>query len=133
MPPLAIVEQFDVFEDFASCLGSGVPVALITQFEFEGGEKTLGHRVIPAISFTAHAAQQTMRRQQLLILVAGVLAPAVPVMQQALWRLAILQRHLKRVQREPRSSRSLRAQPTTRRENRSRITARYNQPSKVHR
>jgi hypothetical protein len=34
MPPLAIVEQFDVFEDFASCLGSGVPLALIAQFEF---------------------------------------------------------------------------------------------------
>ena len=46
MPPLAIVEQFDVFEDFASCLGSGVPVALITQFEFECGEKTLGQRRI---------------------------------------------------------------------------------------
>src|SRR5262249_54101462 len=33
----------------------------------------------------------------------------------------------------PRSSRSLSDQPTTRRENRSRITARYNQPSRVHR
>ena len=71
MPPLAIVEQFDVFEDFASGLGSGVPVALITQFDFEGGKKTLGHRVIPAIAFTAHAAQKTMCRQQLLILGAG--------------------------------------------------------------
>src|SRR5919108_2409127 len=86
MPPPAIVEQFDVFEDFASCLGSSLPMALIAQFEFECGEKTLGHRVIPAIAFTAHAAQQTMRSQQLLILVAGVLAAAVRVMHQALRR-----------------------------------------------
>jgi hypothetical protein len=74
MPPLAIVEQFDVFEDFASYLGSGVPLALIAQLEFECGEKTLGHRVIPAIPFKAHAAPKTMRRQQLLILGAGVLS-----------------------------------------------------------
>jgi len=73
MAPLAIVEQLDVFEDFTSCLGSGTPVALIAQFQFERGKKTFRHRVIPAIAFTAHAAQETVRRQQLLILVAGVL------------------------------------------------------------
>ena len=101
MPPLAIVEQFDVFEDFASCLGSATPAALITQFDFQCGKKTLRHRVIPAIAFATHAAQETVRRQQSLILIAGVLAAAVRVMQQAVRRLAILQRHLKRVQREP--------------------------------
>ena len=84
MSPLTIVEQFKVFEDFAACLGSGTPVALINQFELEGGEKTLRHRIIPAVAFTAHAAQHAVRRQQLLILVTGILAAAVGLMQQAL-------------------------------------------------
>jgi hypothetical protein len=62
-------------------------VALINQFELEGGKKTLRHRIIPAVAFTAHAAQHTVRRQQLLNLT-GVLAAAVRVMQQALRRSA---------------------------------------------
>ena len=73
MAPLAIVEQLDVFEDFTSCLGSGTPVALIAQFQFERGKKTFRHRVVPAVAFTAHAALYAMYRQQLLIRVAGVL------------------------------------------------------------
>src|SRR5262249_46254355 len=84
MSPLPIVEQLNVFEDCAACLGSGTPVVLINQFELEGGEKTFRHRVIPAVAFTTHAAQHAVRRQQLLILVTGVLAAAVGVMQQAL-------------------------------------------------
>src|SRR5690242_16979273 len=90
MSPLPIVEQLDVFEDFAAGLGSGTPAALINQFELEGGEKTLRHRIIPAVAFTAHATQHAVRRQQLLILVAGVLAAAIRVMQQALRRLAVV-------------------------------------------
>jgi hypothetical protein len=63
----------------------------------------------------------------------GVLAAAVRVMQQAWRRLAVAERHLKCVQRNSTfqpfaygpSDHSTREQ--------SRITARYNQPSKVHR
>src|SRR5438552_19175457 len=88
MSALPIVEQLDIFEDFATGLGSAPPVAPISQFELARGEKTLRHRVIPAIAFTAHAAQQAMRRQQLLILITEILAAAVRVMQQPLRRFA---------------------------------------------
>ena len=95
MSPLPVVEQFDVFEQLVAGLSSGTPPAGIDQFDFEGGEKAFRHRVVPAIAFTAHAALDAVYRQQLLILVAGVLAAAIRVMQQTLRRLTVLQCHLK--------------------------------------
>jgi len=50
-----------------------------------------------------------VRRQQLLILVTGVLAAAVRVMQQTLRRLAVGERHLQCVQRHCAIRRSLTA------------------------
>jgi hypothetical protein len=37
--PLAVVEDFDVLEELAAGLSSSIPLALIDQFDFEGGEK----------------------------------------------------------------------------------------------
>src|SRR5260370_788482 len=88
MSPLAVVEQFDVLEQLAAGLSSGTPLALIDQFDFECGEKTFRHRVVPAVAFTAHAALNAVYRQQLLIIVAGVLTAAIRVVQQTLRRVA---------------------------------------------
>ena len=53
MSPLAVVEQFDVLEQLAAGLSSGTPLALIDQFDFECGEKTFRHRVVPAVAFAS--------------------------------------------------------------------------------
>src|SRR5215469_18824860 len=100
MSPLAAVEQFDIFEHLVAGVSSSTPPALIDQFDFERGEKTFRHRVVPAIAFTAHAALYAVYRQQLLICVAGVLAAAIRVMQQTLRRMAVLQGHLQGVQHD---------------------------------
>ena len=73
MSPLAVVEQFDVFEQLVAGLSSGTPPALTDQFNFERGEETFRHRVVPAVAFTAHAALDAVDRELLLIFVAGVL------------------------------------------------------------
>src|SRR5215469_13603950 len=98
MPSLAVVEHFDIFEYLVAGVSSSTPPALIDQFDFERGEKTFRHGVVPAIALTAHAALYAVYRQQLLILVAGVLAAAIRVMQQTRRRVAVLQRHLQGVQ-----------------------------------
>src|SRR5437762_13612650 len=72
-----------------------VVVSLAFPFDFEGGEKAFRHCVVPAIAFTAHAALDAVYRQQLLIVMAGVLAAAIRVMQQTLRRLTVSQCHLK--------------------------------------
>jgi hypothetical protein len=73
MSPPAVVEQFDIFEHLVAGVSSSTPPAPIDQFDFERGEKAFRHRVVPAIAVTAHAALDAVYRQQLLIVVAGVL------------------------------------------------------------
>src|SRR5260370_20886671 len=83
VPPTTIVEEFDVFEDRAAGLGSRAPLSLGDQFDFEGGEEALRHRIVPTVSAAAHAAQDSVVRHQLLIFPTGILAAAIRVMQQA--------------------------------------------------
>ena len=58
MSPLAVVEQFDIFEHLVASVSSSTLPALIDQFEFERGEKTFRHRVVPAIAFEVRTARK---------------------------------------------------------------------------
>jgi len=69
----SVIEDFDVFEDFSASLGPCAPLGLVDQLALEGGEKTLGHCVVPAIGLATHAALDRVLREQLPILMAGVL------------------------------------------------------------
>jgi len=82
MPPPAVVEQFDIFEHLVAGVSSSTPPAPIDQFDFERGEKTFRHCVVPAIAFTAHAALDAVDRELLLIFVAGVLGEFKRLSQQ---------------------------------------------------
>src|SRR5258708_34142236 len=81
MPALSVVEQLDVFEQRAAGLLARAPLSLVDQLDFERGEETLGHRVVPAVSDPAHAAQDSVCRQQLPVFPAGVLAATDRVVQ----------------------------------------------------
>src|SRR5262249_50283588 len=72
VPPATVVKDFDVVEDFAAGLGARAPSGLVDQFNLECGEEALGHCVVPAIGSAAHAAQQRMPREQLLVFAACV-------------------------------------------------------------
>src|SRR5277367_6437377 len=101
MPTLTVVEQFNVFEQRAAGVGACGPASLVYQFKLEGGEEALRHRVVPTVSDPAHAAEDSVCREQLLIFLAGVLAAAVRVMQHCARRLSALKRHPQCVQCEP--------------------------------
>ena len=53
----------------------------LQQFLGQGSEEAFHHGVVPAVSFAAHAANDAVAREQVLEIVAGVLAAAVAVMQ----------------------------------------------------
>lgn len=76
MPPATVIEPLDVIKDRAARFGARVSASLIDQFDFERGEEALRHRIVPAVSTPAHAAQDAVLRQHLLILPATVLAAA---------------------------------------------------------
>ena len=50
-----MVVAFDVFEDWLSGFDVIVERRLFEGFTFEGGEKALGRRVVPAVAFATHA------------------------------------------------------------------------------
>src|SRR4051812_28346467 len=51
---LAIVEGFDVIEDFGASLAVGSEVAAIDQFEFESAPEAFHGGVVVAVGFAAH-------------------------------------------------------------------------------
>ncbi len=58
MPSFAIIEDFNVLENRAHGLLPVLEHFSVNQLLFQGAEKTLGSGVVPAISFTAHAAHR---------------------------------------------------------------------------
>src|SRR5712691_4871893 len=77
MPPLAIVEEFEVLEELgARCRPRG-PGRVMDQLDFQRREEALGDGVVPAIAPAAHTADDPVLRQHPLVVAAGVLTPAI--------------------------------------------------------
>jgi hypothetical protein len=61
---------------------------------FEGLEKSLGHRIIGAVSLPAHRYFEAMFAQDFLAPMAAILASAVGMVDAPFWRLVVRFRHL---------------------------------------
>src|SRR6266851_3730552 len=100
MPPLPIVEELEILEEVGARRRPSGPGRVVDQLNLQRREEALGHGVVPAIAPATHTADDPVLRQHPLVVAAGVLTPAIRMMQQAGRR------------------------PTAKREQRSRITAR---------
>jgi len=67
MPAGAIVVNFDVFEHDAAHLLAGNDGFAVHHFHFQGVEEAFSTGVVVAVALGAHATQQFVFRQQLLI------------------------------------------------------------------
>lgn len=56
MAALAVVENFDVFEDSMAGSNTALEDDLLEQLTFQGAEKALYNSIVPAIPLTTHAA-----------------------------------------------------------------------------
>ncbi len=77
MTPLAIVVEFDEFENSAASLGPGLEADVMDQLRFKRAEETLHGCIIETIAFAAHAGLDFVFGQKSLILDAGILAATV--------------------------------------------------------
>ena len=59
MTALAVIEDFDVVEDFGSGEGSAGELASVDQFQFEGAPEAFHCSVVVAITPSAHGGNQT--------------------------------------------------------------------------
>jgi len=56
----AVVKHLDVIDDILTGSGPAQVSHSKNTLNFEAAEKTLGHGIVPAIAFSAHAAQHSM-------------------------------------------------------------------------
>ena len=75
-PQPRIVVVLDVVEDIRPCVGTS-KVTTIDAFSFQHAEEALDQSIVCAATYSAHAANQVMAIQELLMLVAGELATPV--------------------------------------------------------
>lgn len=93
MDALAVVEYFDVVEDFGARLevrGEGPP---IDQLEFEGAPEAFHGVVVLAVSASAHGGGETCLDQGGPEGVGGILAPPIGMEEQTGRGMAMEQRH----------------------------------------
>lgn len=61
----------------------------MNEFPLETGKETLGRRIVPTVASPAHAAHDFGVLKCRLVIGAGILAAAVTVTQQSLWRFSV--------------------------------------------
>jgi hypothetical protein len=76
-PQPRIVEALDVVEDIRWCVGTSKVTTTIDAFSFQTAEEALDQSIVCAATYSAHATNQVMAIQELLMLVAGELASPV--------------------------------------------------------
>jgi hypothetical protein len=82
MSPPTIVPTLDIFEGGQPGSGPRRKVNMIHQFTFECLEKALGHRIVPAIAFSAHALLNWQAVELLSEFGAGILNTPVRTKQK---------------------------------------------------
>src|SRR5436305_234644 len=80
MKTLAIVPNLNEFKDRNACSGTGGE-RLASTFGLEGGEETFFHGVVVAISGTAHTYRNAALGEQASVIMTGILAAPVRMMQ----------------------------------------------------
>jgi len=77
-----IVKYFNAIKDVLSGFIPTLVVCVEHPLGFQTAEKTLGHRIIPAIPLPAHAADHCITSQHGLKVIAAILATTVRVKDQ---------------------------------------------------
>src|SRR5262245_32094582 len=91
MPPLAVIEAFEIFKDRSSGLAVSLVLLLVDQLGLETGEEAFHHGVVVAVAAAAHAWLDAVTLQHPPVTLTGVLHTAIAVMQQAGRRLSCQQ------------------------------------------
>ena len=94
MSALLVVEHLDIVEQLH--LGVTAAREVLAELVFDRREETFHDGVVVAIPGATHAARNALRREDGLVVLAGVRASPIRMMEQPRPRTATLQRHLER-------------------------------------
>ena len=77
----SIIEDLNVFEYRLQGVLRALETFVVDQFRFDDAEKGFGHSIIPAITFTTHALDETMLYQHFSKFLACILNAAIRVVE----------------------------------------------------
>src|SRR5580765_192777 len=100
MQAVAVIEALDVLEDRGPRLGARVKREVIEPLGLDRVEETLDRGVVVTVAGTAHAADDAVAVEDVLVPGTGVRTAAIAVMYQAGERAPCAQRLVKRLERE---------------------------------
>lgn len=83
MKTLPIVVDFDEFKQLTAGLSTRLEAGMGDKLGFEGAEEALHRGIVKAVAFAADADLNTMLRQQGAVIMAGILATPVGVMEKS--------------------------------------------------
>ena|ERR1051325_3333855 len=98
MGALAVVESFDVIEEFGAGMSLILKAGAIDQFEFQGAPEALHRGVVIAIAPAAHRRDQTGLCEGLAVIGRGVLDSAIGMEEEVFERRVMAQSHAQRIQ-----------------------------------
>ncbi len=96
MQQLPIRAHFDELKHLRAGLLPRVVIPIMDQLVLERAKEALDDRVVGAVALPAHAGDQALLRQDLLVDPAGIQRALIGVMDQAQGGLPLGQRHLER-------------------------------------
>mgnify|MGYP004151706477 FL=1 len=100
MQALAVIKDFDVFEDSCSGRSSRLERLAIHQLELECCKETFGNGVIPTIAFSRHARDHVVIGESSPIRCGDIGLALIGVVNQARRRLSLLDGHIQCVGHE---------------------------------
>ena len=101
MPPLAVVEDFNVLKDGLAGLLPGGEGVTVNEFHFEGAPEGFHRGIVVTVAFAAHGCLGLAGGQGLAKFTAGILAAAIGVEDQFRGCLALRLGHLPSRQDQP--------------------------------
>ena len=78
----SIVKDLNVLEYRLQGVLRALETFVVDQFRFDDAEKGFGHGIIPAVTFSAHALDETMLFKNLSKILAGILNASIRVNDQ---------------------------------------------------
>src|SRR5258705_9139185 len=85
MPPLRVVKTVNVLADRRDCSCSGRVAFVVDEFSFEGRKEAFRNGVVPAVAATTHARHKVMCGEFFSVILTGIRASTIGMVDQP-WR-----------------------------------------------
>jgi len=92
MSSLPVIEDLDVFAYGTLGLRASREIPMVNHLRLQASPEAFHRRIVEAVAFTGHRDAELKLLQEVLVLFCTILAPAIRVVDDSLWRTVLLYR-----------------------------------------